>query len=137
MKNSKLVASVMLLISSKFNDIEPLSVDFFASSSHSTYKQNLINAEKTILEKIDFQMIEESPYVLFVHAFKNEPQNLQRCCEIFEICVLEDWAMLYGWEIISKSVINLIKPTNLKGEDMQTKIRIKDLTGRIKKLVEK
>ena len=45
--------------------------------------------------------------------------------------------MLYGWEIISKSVINLIKPANLKGEDMQTKIRIKDLTVRIKKLVEK
>ena len=80
MKNSKLVASVMLLISSKFNDVEPLSVDFFASSYHLTYKQKLINTEKAILEKIDFQLIEESPYVLFAHAFKSEPQNLQRCC---------------------------------------------------------
>ena len=45
--------------------------------------------------------------------------------------------MLYGWEIISKAIINFIKPTILKGEDTQTKIRIKDLTAKIKKLIEK
>ena len=65
-----MIASVLLLISSKLNDVEPLSVDFFATSQ-SAYKQNLINTEKKILEKIDFELIEESPYVLFMNSFKS------------------------------------------------------------------
>ena len=64
------MASVMLLLSSKLNDIFPPSIDRFAHPFGRMYRQNLIEAEKYVLEKIDFIYIDQSPYVTFHQLFE-------------------------------------------------------------------
>ena len=49
--------------------------------------------------------------------------------------MLEEWAMLYGWELISKAVMMTIKPIPLKEENLECRLRIKDLSAKIKKFV--
>ena len=63
--SSKMLALALFAISSKFNDIYNVSIEQLTRSFGEKYRNSIIILEHRILEILDFQVPEETPYTLF------------------------------------------------------------------------
>lgn len=94
-QNMKLLALTSLVIAMKYDGPHSRRISAFSRASGKTFStQNIISAERSVLEEIEYDLSYPTPFSFLGHVFDAENCHIETAKYIMEVCLL-DYRFVY------------------------------------------